>query len=380
MGMVGGGRDALIGATHRLAARLDGNIQLVAGAFSADPEKSKLSGEDLRLEKNRVYGDYRIMAEQEAALPLGERIDFVTIVTPNNLHFTVAKTFLEAGINVICDKPMTFSLEEAVALKKLVEESRKVFVLTHNYTGYPMVKYARSLVQSGELGDLVKVVTEYRQDWLINPIDAEGHKQAAWRTDPAKTGASACIADIGTHGENLSRYITGLEIEELSADFTTFVKGRRLEDDANLLIRFNQGARGLLYASQISAGEENNLSIRVYGRKASLEWHQEHPNELILKYPDAPRKILRKGNVYLGEHLKRFMRLPSGHPEGFIEAFANIYVEATRAIVAEINGQELPESADFPTVLDGLKGMAFIDAAVRSAQSGSLWTKVSPCH
>jgi predicted dehydrogenase len=376
MGMVGGGRGGLIGATHRLAARLDGDIQLVAGAFSSDPARSQLSGQDLRLETNRVYDHYETMAEKESALSPGERIDFVTIVTPNNLHFSVAKKFLEAGINVVCDKPMTLHLAEAQSLCELVDRSGKVFVLTHNYTGYPMVKHARALVQSGELGEILKIVVEYRQDWLIRPIETEGHKQAVWRTDPAITGATGSVGDIGTHAENLSRYISGLEIEELCADFTTFIKGRRLEDDANFLIRYQHGARGVLYCSQISAGEQNNLSIRVYGKKASLEWHQENPNELLIKYPDAPPRILHRGNEYLGEAVKKYTRLPAGWPEGFIEAFANIYLEATRAITAEVTGQPVPSDTDFPTVLDGLKGMAFIDAAVRSAHSGSSWTKV----
>jgi predicted dehydrogenase len=375
MGMVGGGRDAFIGGVHRMAARLDGRIELVTGAFSSDPAKSRASGEDLGLDPSRVYPDYETMAAAESKLPESERIDFVSIVTPNNVHFPPAKTFLEAGFHVVCDKPMTYDLAEAKVLRDLVKSTGKVFALTHNYTGYPMVKEARELVRNGDLGKILKVVAEYPQGWLIQPIDAEGQKQAAWRTDPSRTGASSCIGDIGTHAENLGRYITGLEIEELCADFTTFVPGRRLEDDGNLLLRYQGGARGVLYASQVSVGEENNLSIRVYGTKASLEWHQEHPNELTVKYPDAPRKIYRRGNSYVSDIAKRFTRLPFGHPEAFIEAFANIYLEAARAIEAVKEGKSIPSDVDYPTVEDGVLGMAFIATAVASAKNGSTWTK-----
>ncbi len=373
MGMVGGGRDAFIGAVHRAAAHLDGRIELVAGAFSSDPEKSRLSGADLRLDQSRVYESFAEMAAREAALPEGERIDFVTIVTPNHMHFPVAKTFLEAGFHVVCDKPMTHSLEEAMALRDLVVASGRVFALTHNYTGYPMVKQARHMVCSGELGCIRKIVAEYPQGWLATGIDKEGQKQAAWRTDPAKAGTSSCIGDIGTHAENLARYITGLEIESLCAEFTTFLPGRRLEDDGNLLVRYKGGAKGILYASQVSVGEENALAIRIYGEKASLEWHQEHPNELIVKYPDQPRRILRRGNAYLCEAAQKAARLPAGHPEAFIEAFANIYGEAARAIEDAILGQD-GSPYDFPTVHDGLYGMAFIATAVNSAHSDAKWT------
>ena len=376
MGMVGGGRDALIGGVHRMAARLDGEIELVAGAFSSDPEKAKRSGEDLSIDSERVYPDYQTMVETEAKLPAEKRIDFVSIVTPNHLHFPVAKLFLEAGFNVVCDKPMTFNLGEALALRELVKKSGKVFVLTHNYTGYPMVKEARELARRDALGTILKVVAEYPQGWLLRPIDAQGQKQAAWRTDPEQAGSSACVADIGTHAENLARYVTGLKIEELCAEFTTFVEGRRLEDDASLLLRYEKGARGVLCASQILAGEENDFSLRVYGSKASLEWHQESPNELTVKYPDAPRQILRRGNAYLSDASLRATRLPPGGPEAFIEAFANIYREAVRAIRAEVNGDPAPEDLDFPTVYDGLEGMAFIATAVQSATTGGVWTKM----
>jgi predicted dehydrogenase len=376
MGMVGGGRDAFIGGVHRMAARLDGEIELVAGAFSSDPEKAKRSGEDLSLESERVYRDYQTMVETEARLPVGKRIDFVSIVTPNHLHFPIAKLFLEAGFNVVCDKPMTFDLGEALALRDLVKKSGKIFALTHNYTGYPMAKEARELVQRGALGTILKVVAQYPQGWLLRPIDAEGQKQAVWRTNPEQAGASACVADIGTHAENLARYITSLRIEELCADFTTFVEGRRLEDDASLLLRYKGGARGVLCASQILAGEENDVNIRVYGNKASLEWHQESPDHLIVKYPDAPRQVLRRGSAYVSDAARRATRLPPGGPEAFIEAFANIYREAARAIRAEVNGDLIPEDLDFPTVDDGLEGMAFIAAAVQSAKAGGVWAKM----
>jgi predicted dehydrogenase len=375
-GMVGGGRDAFIGGVHRMAMRLDGKIELVAGAFSSNPEKAKLSGEDLLLDAQRVYADYRTMAAEESRLPSGERIDFVSVVTPNRTHVPVAKTFLEAGINVVCDKPLAFNLEEARALRDVVRRTGKLFALTHNYTGYPMVKEARELVRNGELGEILKVVAEYPQGWLLKPIDEEGQKQASWRTDPQQAGFSGCIGDIGTHAENLSRYITGLQIDELCAEFTSFVKGRQLEDDANLLIRYQGGAKGVLSASQILAGEENNLSIRVYGSKASLEWHHEDPNALNVKYGDKPRRTYRRGNEYLSDVAKRFTRIPSGHPEAFLEAFANIYLEVARAIEAEVNGQPVPADCDFPTVDDGVEGMAFIATAVKSARAGAVWTKM----
>jgi predicted dehydrogenase len=376
-GMVGGGRDAFIGGVHRMAMRLDGKIDLVAGAFSSNAEKSRLSGEDLLLDPSRVYSDYSTMVERELNLPVGERIDFVSIVTPNRTHVPVAKAFLQSGFNVVCDKPLAFNLEEALDLQQIVGKTGKVFALTHNYTGYPMVKEARELVRRGDLGNLLKVVVEYPQGWLINPIDAEGKKQAAWRTNPEQAGASSCVGDIGTHAENLTRYITGLEIDEICAEFTTFVKGRRLEDDANMLVRFKGGAKGVLYASQISVGEENSLSIRVYGTKASLEWHQEDPNDLIVKYGETPRRTYRRGNSYLSGVAQRFSRIPAGHPEGFIEGFANIYLEAARAIEAEANGQPIPADCDFPTVKDGVEGMLFIATAVKSAKGGAVWTRMS---
>jgi predicted dehydrogenase len=375
MGMVGGGRGAFIGAVHRMAANLDGQIELVAGAFSSDPEKSRLSGEDFYLDPGRVYPSYEEMAAKEAALPEGERIDFVSIVVRNNLHFEVAKTFLEAGIHVICDKPLTFTLEQALELREIVRRSGLVFALTHNYTGYPMVKEARRMVREGELGRLLKVVAEYPQGYAVGEIEGAADGQISnWRADPAVAGSSNCIGDIGTHAHNLVRYVCGLEIESLCADLTAFIPGRELDDDGNCLVRFVGGAKGVLYASQISNGDENALSLRAYGTKASLEWNQEDPNDLIVKYADAPRRIYRRGNDYLGAAAKANTRTPFAHPEGFIEAFANVYLAATRAMADRLEGKAAPaEGYDFPDVEDGVAGMAFIAAAVESSRQGASW-------
>ena len=372
-GMVGGGQNAFIGAVHRMAANLDGQIELVAGAFSADAGNSKLTGEQLFLKPKRVYASYAEMARGEAALPAHERIDFVSIVTPNFLHAPVATTFLKAGFHVVCDKPMTLTVKEAKALRETVRKSGKVFALTHNYTGYPMVKEARELVRRGQLGKILKVVAEYPQGWLLDKIEADGQKQAAWRADPKKAGASCCVGDIGTHAENLGRYITGLHIDELCAEFTSFIPGRKLEDDANMLIRYQGGAKGVLHCSQISCGEENNLNIRVYGTKGALAWQQEHPNELKFTPKGEAARILRRGNGYVSEAAKKFTRLPFGHPEAFIEAFANIYLEAVAAIRANVAGKR--GTFDFPTVDDGVEGMTFIETAVKSAASNGKWTK-----
>jgi len=373
-GMVGGGQNAFIGAVHRMAANLDGQLELVAGAFSSDPKNSQTTGEQLFLNPQRVYPSYEAMAKGEAALPPAERIDFVAIVTPNFLHAPVATTFLKAGFHVVCDKPMTLTLKEAKALAQTVRKTGKVFALTHNYTGYPMVKEARELVRTGKLGKILKIVAEYPQGWLLDRIEAEGQKQAAWRSDPKKAGASCCVGDIGTHAENLGRYITGLEIDSLCAEFTTFIPGRKLEDDANLLIRYKGGAKGVLHCSQISCGEENNLNIRVYGTLGALAWQQEHPNELKFVPKGEPARILRRGNGYVSDTAKKFTRLPFGHPEAFIEAFANIYLEAVAAIRASSEGK--PASGDYPTVEDGVIGMAFLETAVKSAASNAKWTKL----
>ena len=376
-GMVGGGPGAFIGGVHRIAAAIDGQIELVAGAFSSSPDKSKQQGQELFLDSARVYSSYQEMAEKEAKLPEGERIDFVSIVTPNHVHHPVAKTFLEAGFNVVCDKPMTTTLEEAEELVRLVKKHNAVFVLTHNYTGYPMVKQARALVKDGRIGTVRKVVVEYPQGWLATAIDAEGAKQAVWRTDPAQAGVSSCVGDIGSHAENLARYITGLEIESLIADLTTFVPGRRLEDDANLLVHYKGGARAVLHASQIAVGEENGLAIRVYGDAGKIEWHQENPNYLVYQPIGEPMQVWGRGNGYVWPVAANNSRTPFGHPEGFLEAFANIYKNGAATMAAKIAGEEPDEGAlDFPTVEDGAIGVNFIHKAVESGRKRA-WVDAS---
>ena len=376
MGMVGGGRGAFIGGVHRRAANLDGQIELVAGAFSSDPKKSKLSGKDFFLSPSRVYGSYKEMAEKEALLPPGERIDFVSIVVQNYLHFDVAKTFLQAGFNVVCDKPVTLDLAQARELKKIITKSKKVFALTHNYTGYPMVKQAREMVKKGKLGKIIKVVCEYPQGYAITALTGETKAISNWRANPKIAGASNCMGDIGTHAENLVHYISGLEIDSLCADLSVNIPGRTLDDDGNVLVRFKGGARGIIYASQISNGDENNLNIRVYGTKKSIEWHQEHPNELIVKDARAPREIYRRGNDYITGAAADCTRIPFGHPEGFIEAFANVYNSAMVAVKDEISGKYPRKSGyDFPDIRDGIIGMAFIETVVKSSKAKDKWIK-----
>lgn len=377
MGMVGGGRGAFIGSVHRMAARLDGEIDLVAGCFSADPEKSRQSGADLFLDPARVYGTYEEMAAKEAALPADQRIDFVSIVTRNNTHFAVATAFLNAGFHVVCDKPLCFSLKEALKLREIVRQSGKVFALTHNYTGYPMVKEAREWVRTGKLGKLMKVVVEYPQGYAITALESETTGQISnWRMDPSVSGVSNCMGDIGTHAHNLTRYITGLEIEEICAELSTYIPGRPLDDDGNCLVRFSQGVKGILYASQVSSGEENNLNIRVFGTKGSLQWFQENPNELIFKTADAPQVVYRRGNGYLSAPAQGATRTPFAHPEGFIEAFANVYRSAATAIADAVAGRKPPKGGyDFPTVDDGVAGLAFIESAVKSSKAGAKWVK-----
>lgn len=376
MGMVGGGRGAFIGAVHRTAAALDGQIELVCGAFSSDPEKSKASGEDLFLPPGRVYGSYEEMIEKEKELPEGERMDFVSIVTPNHVHHGPAKMALENGFHVVCDKPLSFSLEEATELELLVEKTGLLFALTHNYTGYPMVKQARAMVQNGDLGLIRKVVVEYPQGWLSTKLEATDQKQASWRTDPKRSGIAGAMGDIGTHAENLAEYITGLQISELCADLTTFVEGRQLDDDGNVLLRFNNGAKGVLHASQISAGEENALNIRVYGAKGGLEWHQMEPNTLTVKWLDKPQQVYRPAVGDLAPEVQAHIRLPSGHPEGYLEAFANIYRNFAYCLQARLEGKEPdPVYQDFPTVSDGVRGMLFIQRVVESADSDQKWLK-----
>ena len=376
MGMIGGGPGAFIGEVHRKAARMDGKIELVAGAFDIDPAKSQEMGKILNLDVARVYDTYTDMVKAEQALPEDERIDFVSVTTPNNFHFPIAKAFLEAGFNVLCEKPMTMDAQEAKALKAVVEATGKVFALQHNYTGYPMVKHARHMVQTGELGKVQKIVVEYPQDWLLTRLELSGQMQAAWRTDPKQAGAGGCLGDIGTHAENLAHYISELEIEELCADLTTFAEGRLLDDDVNVLLRYNNGAKGILHSSQISTGQENNLNIRVWGTKGAIQWWQENPNYLYYYQQGKPVQILRRGNDYLCKAAQRVTRIPAGHPEAFLEAFSNIYMNATDTMRAKLLGKEPTElELDFPNVNDGLTGMLFIETVVASSQSDKKWEK-----
>ena len=375
--MIGGGQGAFIGAVHRIAAAIDGQIELVCGAFSSKPDNSKATGRQLFLDESRVYGSYKEMIEQEAKLPEGVRMDAVSVVTPNHVHFEPAKLALENGFHVICDKPLAFNTQEAMELEKLVKNSGLVFALTHTYTGYPMVKQAREMVKSGVFGKIRKVVVEYPQGWLSTPLEQTGQTQASWRTDPSKSGKAGSVGDIGTHAENLAETITGLKVSELSADVSIFVKGRLLDDDANVLLRFDNGAKGILHCSQISAGEENDLNIRVYGEKGGLEWRQEEPNTMIVKWLDKPKEIFRTGMGYLSDIAAANTRTPAGHPEGYLEAFANIYKNFAATVKARIEGKTpSPYDLDFPTVADGVRGMKFIDAVIASGQNNAAWTKI----
>jgi predicted dehydrogenase len=382
MGMIGGGPGAMIGDVHRKAASLDGKIELVAGAFSSDIKKSKQLGKNLHLDSNRIYKNYEEMIQKESMLDKDERIDFAAVTVPNNLHFPIARDFLKAGFHVMCEKPMTVSLNEAKTLKKLVAQKRLVFGLMHNYTGYPMVKLARDMVKKGKLGKVLKVVVQYPQGWLSQPIEQgkSPNKQASWRTDPKRSGAVGCMGDLGTHAENLTEYVTGLKIKEICADFTSFVKGRKLEDDGNCLLHFNNGAKGLLYASQISIGQENNLAVWVHGEKQSIEWHQEHPNYLYVDSINKATEVWKRGNDYVADFSPaagRGTRLPFGHPEGFIEAFANIYSNFADTVNARIERTKKdPLASDFPGVTDGVRGMAFIEAVAKSAAAKQKWIKV----
>ncbi|MCB0686921.1 MAG: Gfo/Idh/MocA family oxidoreductase [Saprospiraceae bacterium] len=372
--MVGGGRGAFIGAVHRMAAALDGDIELVCGAFSSDPVKSKASGEDFYLDPSRVYGSYTEMIEKEKQLPDDVRMDFVSIVTPNHVHFGPAKMALENGFHVVCDKPLSFNLDEALQLQQLVEKSGLIFALTHNYTGYPMVKQARDMVAKGDLGEIRKIVVEYPQGWLSTKLEDSEQKQASWRTDPSRSGIAGAMGDIGTHAENLAEYISGLKIKELCADLSVMVPGRLLDDDGNVLLHFDNGARGILFASQISVGEENNLRIRIYGTKAGLEWHQQEPNSLVVRPLEGPMCIIRTGVGDLSAAAQAHTRLPSGHPEGYLEAFANIYRNFAKCVQARLDGKEPdPLYQDFPTVNDGVRGMQFISKVVESSKSDQKW-------
>ncbi|MBB5352074.1 putative dehydrogenase [Haloferula luteola] len=376
-GMVGGGQGAFIGAVHRMAAAMDGQLELVCGAFSSDPQRSLDSGAELFLKPERCYATYQEMMEKEAALPADERMEFVSIVTPNHVHFPAAKAALEAGFHVMSDKPATLDLAEAKALAQIVEKTGLLYGLTHNYTGYPMVKQARDMISAGALGTIRKVVVEYPQGWLATKLEDTGQKQAAWRSDPKKSGAAGAFGDIGSHAENLAEFISGLAIAELAADITTYVDGRLLDDDGNVLLRFEGGAKGVLHCSQISVGEENNLNIRVWGEKGGLEWHQNAPNTLLVKWSDKPAEVYRRGAGYLSPHAAAATRTPPGHPEGYLEAFANLYKNFANHIRAVVDGIDPdPVSMDYPQIADGVRGMAFIEAVVASSKANAAWTKL----
>jgi len=374
LGMVGGGEGAFIGAVHRIASRIDDQYELVAGALSSTADKARRSGHALGLAPDRVYDDFAAMAKAEAARPDG--IEAVSIVTPNHVHAPAAIAFLEAGIHVICDKPLTVSLAEAKRMQAAVAKSGRIFALTHNYTGYPLVRCMRAMVKAGELGELRLVQAEYPQDWLSGPTEATGNKQAEWRVDPARAGGGGSLGDIGTHAFNLADYVTGLEVAELCADLTTFVAGRRLDDNAQILLRYANGARGALWASQVAAGNENSLKLRVYGTKGGLAWAQENPNELRWSPLGEATRIVTRAGPGSGAAAARVTRTPGGHPEGYLEGFANIYAEAALAIKAARDGKKPPPECEFPTIVDGVKGVAFVEAAVKSSKANAVWVKI----
>lgn len=375
MGMVGGGKDAFIGSIHRLAANMDGLIEIVSGALSINPEVAKESGKMLFLAEDRTYLTYEEMLEKESKLPDEKRIDFVTIVTPNFAHFAPAMLALEKGFHVVIEKPITFTLDEAKQLKKKVDETGLVLCLTHTYSGYPMVRQARTMVKEGVFGKIRKVVVEYPQGWLSKMSEREGNAQAAWRTDPKRSGKAGAMGDIGTHAAHLAEFITGLKITHLCADLNIMVPGRALDDDGNVLLKFDNGAAGVLTATQIAAGEENALRIRVYGEHGGLDWSQMEPNSLTLKWLDKPMQILRAGtNGFLGSEAIFNLRTPAGHPEGYLEAFANLYRNFALTVSAKIDGKPVPKEVNFPTVDEGIRGMAFIDNVVKSGQSKEKWT------
>jgi predicted dehydrogenase len=375
LGMVGGGRDAFIGAVHRIASRIDDQYELVAGCFSSNAEKSKASGADLGIDPGRTYESFAEMAMREARKKDG--IEAVAIVTPNHMHAPVALQFLKRGIHVICDKPLTATLPEAKRLAKAAEASGVIFALTHNYTGYPMIRQAQAMVAAGELGEIRLVQVEYAQDWLAEPLEASGQKQADWRTDPARSGAGGATGDIGTHAFNLANFVTGLELEALSADLQSFVPGRRVDDNGHVLMRYKGGARGMLWCSQVASGCENGLRLRVYGTKAGIEWEQENPNYLWVTPLGAPRYRLTRGGPGTGAAAARVTRVPSGHPEGYLEGFANIYAEAARAIIARREGGTVDPAVTFPGLKEGLEGVAFVDACVRSSKRDAAWVSLN---
>ena len=371
LGMVGGGRDAFIGGVHRIASRIDDEQHKIRLSGIDAPEKSQASGRDLGLDPSRVYDSFADMAKREARLKNG--IDAVAIVTPNHMHYPVAREFLKRGIHVICDKPLTASLTEARRMVQAAESSGALFILTHNYTGYPMVRQAREMVASGELGEIRVVNVEYAQDWLTEDLESTGQKQAGWRTDPARSGAGGSTGDIGTHAFNLASFVTGLKLAELSADLQSFVEGRRVDDNGHVLMRFEGGARGMLWCSQVAPGNENALRLRVYGTKGGLEWAQEDPNYLWFTPLGEPKRRISRGGAGAGAAAARVSRIPPGHPEGYLEGFANIYTEAARAIRAAGQGKSIPGEVIFPSIYDGLEGVAFVDACVRSSRRNGAW-------
>jgi predicted dehydrogenase len=371
LGMVGGGEGAFIGAVHRIAARLDDEYVLVAGALSSTPEKALRSGQAIGLEASRTYADYNEMARREAQREDG--VEVVSIVTPNNEHMAAALAFIDSGVHVICDKPLTTTLENALKLKAAVQRAGCIFAVTHNYTGYPMVRQAREMVQAGELGDIRVIQVEYPQDWLTERLEITGQKQAEWRTDPARSGVGGCIGDIGTHAYNLADFIVGIPVKELCAELTTFVEGRKLDDNAQILLRYANGARGALWSSQVAPGNENELRIRVYGTKGGLEWNQVNPNYLYWSAFGRPTQIIARGSPAAGTAAARVTRIPPGHPEGYLEGFANVYQEIARAIRAARAGLTPDRAVIFPSIDDGVRGVAFIEAAVASSNGGARW-------
>jgi predicted dehydrogenase len=374
IGMVGGGKDAFIGGVHRIALRLDGNYELVAGSFSSNFDNSKETGKDLGLAEDRIYETYQEMAEKESARSDG--IHVVAIVTPNHLHVPIAKIFAEKGIHIICDKPLALSSEEAIELKNIVENNEIIFALTHNYTGYPMVRHARSLIKKNELGSLRVIQAEYPQDWLTTKVEDSGLKQAEWRTDPKRSGGGGCIGDIGTHAFNLIRFITGLKVDELSADIHTFVKGRLLDDNAQIMLRFKGGAKGTIWSSQVAVGNENNLKIRIFGEIGGLEWRQEDPNYLYHTKFGHPTQKITRGSNSASEEANNVTRIPPGHPEGYLEGFANIYSDVYKRLFAQTNNQNYDQSNDcYPTIYDGIEGMEFIETVLESSNNNSKWVQ-----
>jgi predicted dehydrogenase len=373
--MVGGGEGAFIGAVHRIAARLDDRYELVAGALSAAPDKAMRSAEAIRLAADRSYPDFRTMARAEAARPDG--IEAVAIVTPNHMHVPVAEAFLDAGIHVICDKPLTTTMEQALRLRDKARASGLIFAVTYNYTGYPLVRHARAMVEAGELGAIRIVQVEYPQDWLAGPLEATGQKQADWRTDPARSGAGGCIGDIGTHAWQLAHFVSGMMPAQILAELTTFVPGRRVDDNVQILLRYANGARGALWASQVAPGQNNGLRLRVFGDKGAIEWSQEEPNRLIWSPLGEPPRLINRGTAAMNASGQRVNRIPAGHPEGYLEAFATLYAEVAATIMARRTGASIDPAVTFPNIEDGVAGVAMVDAALRSSRDGGVWVTLA---